>query len=297
MDTAPDWDLYRSFLAIAREGSLSAAARRLTLAQPTLGRHLDRLEASLGVALFARGQRGLVLTEAGQAVLPHARAMEAAAGALWRGVSATSGALSGTLRLSASDIVGCEVLPPLLAGFREAHPGVVLELDTSNRLSDLLAGEADLAVRMTRPTQETLLAVRVGTVSIGLYAHQDYVRRHGLPDTPAALDDHASVGFDRSDHSLSNLRGVTVPLERDRFAFRADNDLAQLAAVRAGLGIGGVQHAIAERDPALVPVLADQVRFELDMWLAMHESLRGVARAKALFDHLAAGLRAYCQIR
>lgn len=289
-----DWNLYRSFLAVLREGSLSAAARRLGSTQPTVGRHLDALEAALGTPLFRRTPQGLVASAAAQALRPHAEAMEASAAALLRAVAAEDGE-GGTVRISASDIVGCEVLPRILAGFRARYPRVALELVSSNRLSNLLTREADIAVRMIRPEQGALVARHLGTVRIGLYAHRDYLARRGLPRSVEELRGHSAIGFDADAQFLRGLQAQGLVLERELFDFRSDNQLAQLAAIRAGLGIGGLQRGIARREPDLVPVLPAEVSFRLEMWLAMHQDLRGNPPVRRLFDHLAAELGAYCE--
>ena len=289
------WDLHRSFLAVAREGSLSAAARRLELTQPTVGRHIDALESALGVALFTRSRNGLAPTEAGLDLVPHARAMEAAAAALVRQASGEAVAPAGTVRLTASEIVGCEILPRVLVPFRETYPGIALELVTSDRVSNLLIREADIAVRMTRPEQGALVAQRIGTVPVGLFAHRDYLRRHGMPGSMDDLARHPGIGFDQDRRPLAALEAEGIDLGDLAFAFRSDNMHAQLAAIRAGLGIGGVQVGIAARDPDLVPVLPEAFRFSMEMWLAMHEDLRSVRRVRLLFDHLAEALDAWVE--
>jgi DNA-binding transcriptional LysR family regulator len=289
-----DWDLYRTFAAVVQEGSLSGAARLLGLTQPTVGRHVEALESALGVALFTRATRGLAPTDAALGLLPHAQAMEAAAAALVRSASGQAEEPVGAVRVSASDIIGCEVLPAVLRRFRDRYPRVTLELVTSNRMTNLLTREADIAVRMVRPEQGTLVARRLGSVHVGLYAHRRYAERHGLPRNVEAAREHSAVGFDTDTRSLGSVRVSGIELDREMFDFRSDNMVAQLAAVRSGLGIGAVQKPLADRDPELVPVLAESVVFSMDMWLAMHRDLRGVRRMRVLFDHLAAELSAYC---
>jgi DNA-binding transcriptional LysR family regulator len=287
----PGWELYRSFLAVTQTHSLSAAARRLSLTQPTLGRHIDALEQALGVALFTRSQLGLTATPAALDLIPHAEAMAAAAEALSRAASGQATEERGTVRVTASEIVGAEILPAILTRFRERHPGVVIELALTNRTEDLLRRDADIAVRMMRPTQDALVARRIGKVAIGLFAHRGYVRIHGLPKDLEDLAEHAPsrhamIGFDRDASSARVVGGLANRLHRDMFAFRSDSDLAQLAALRAGIGIAGCQIGIAVRDPDLVPVLPEIIRFELEMWLAMHEDLRNSRRVRLLFDHM-----------
>jgi DNA-binding transcriptional LysR family regulator len=289
--TQPSWELYRSFLAVIRDGSLSGAARSLVLTQPTVGRHVDALEQSLGLPLFTRSQHGLSPTAAALDLVPHAEAMEAAAEALVRAASGEAGEARGIVRLTASDLVGAEILPPILTGFHELHPGIVLELALTNRTEDLLRHEADIAVRMSRPTQAALVARRIGVVGIGFFAHRRYLEAHGPPSGFGDLGAHALIGFDRDVAILRFLEGLGIPVSRALFSLRCDNDLAQLAALRAGYGIGGCQIGVAARDADLVRVLPD-VAFELEMWVVMHEDLRASRRVRLLFDHLVAGLSA-----
>ena len=292
----PGWELYRSFLAVLQEGSLSGAARALGLAQPTLGRHVDALEAALGLALFTRSQLGYAPTEAALALQPAAQALASAAAALRRVASAQGGdgqQVKGTVRVSASEVVGVEVLPPILAALRERHPALVVELSLSNRLEDLLQREADIAVRMQRPQQDVLVARRIGSIAVGLHARDDYLARHGTPRTLDDLAGHALIGFDRETAFIRSLRKELGGLKRDHFALRADSDLAQLAAIRAGFGIGFCQVGLARRDARLKRVLARRFAVRLDTWVAMHQDLRDSPRCRATFDALAAGLQAY----
>ena len=295
--TEPGWELYRSFLAVMRQASLSGAARRLGLTQPTIGRHVQALEAALGVKLFTRSPGGLEPTQAALGLVPHAEAMASAAEALVRAASGEAQEERGTVRLTASEIIGAEVLPPMLARFRAEHPRIVLELALTNRTEDLLRREADIAVRMARPLQQALVARRIGPVGIGLYAHRRYVAARGQPRSIDELAQHQLIGFDRDATSWRSLGATPLAATRETFSFRSDSDLAQLAALRAGLGIGGVQHAIAARERALMPVLARALGFSLEMWLVTHEDLRASRRVRLVFDHLARELRDYVGLR
>jgi DNA-binding transcriptional LysR family regulator len=289
----PGWELFRTFLEVARDGSLSGAARKLALTQPTVGRHIDALEAALGLSLFSRSPQGLAATPAALELVGHAEAMAAASAALRRTASSGAHTDRGTVRIAASEMIGCEVLPPMLASFRESHPGIVLELALSNRNEDLLRRDADIAVRMARPRQKSLLARRVGKTVIGLYAHRNYLKAHGVPKTVADFGKHCVIGFDRDDWSLRSLGALPQQVTRDNFGFRCDSDLAQFAALRAGVGIGGCQHNIARRFKELVPVLGKDIRFELEIWIAMHEDMKSTTRVRMLFNHLGAGLSAF----
>jgi len=289
----PKWETYRSFLGVMTEGSLSAAARKLALTQPTIGRHIDQLEADLGLSLFTRSQAGLIPSQAARQLLPHALAMASAADALVRASSGADAEERGTVRLTASVVVGGEVLPAILTRFHEKHPHIAIELVLSDTTQDLLRRDADIAVRMVRPTQGALVAKKIGRIGFGFYAHRRYLEKHG---TPRSLDDvarHAVIGFDKESPFIQSLRRAGLPLTRDLFALRTDADLAQLAAIRAGFGIGVTQLGIGRRDADLVALLPGVLKFEIEMWLAMHKDLRGTKRMRLLFDHLAEELAAY----
>jgi len=289
----PDWSLYLSFLAVLREGSLSGAARALKLTQPTIARHIEALERGIGLELFVRSQRGLSPTEGALELKPYAEAMAATSAAMLRAASGLGSTVKGTVRVSASEIMGAEVLPPILATLRERHPQLQIELVLSNAVDNLLAREADLAVRMVEPVHEALVVKRIGAVTVGLYAHPAYLDRAGRPRTLEALRKHSLIGFDRETPEIRSMRRRIKGFDAVRFAFRSDSDIAQLMATRAGFGIGFCQVALARRAPALERVLSGAFAMQLGVWLAMHENLRSTPRCRAVFDGLAAGLAAH----
>jgi DNA-binding transcriptional LysR family regulator len=246
------WEMYRSFLAVLNEGSLSGAARTLGVAQPTVGRHIASLEKSLNLALFTRSQTGLMPTEAALALRTYAESMNSTAAALERAAASQGSGVRGTVRITASDVIGVEVLPPIIARLRDEHPELVLELVLTDRMQDLLRREADIAVRMARPRQELLVARRVGQIELGLFAHQRYLARHGTPKSMADVAHHALIGFDQPTLFVRGAGKSLSGWRREAFAMRTDNNLAQLALIRSGAGIGVCQAAIARRDEALV---------------------------------------------
>jgi DNA-binding transcriptional LysR family regulator len=292
-----DWALWRSFLAILRESSLSGAARAMGTAHPTVRRHLDELEAKLGGPLFIRSPSGLVATERALSLRDAAQAMESAASLLIRTASADAGAATGTVRIAASEVVGVEVLPPILFALKAEHPQLSFELTLSNKFEDVLRHDADIAVRMTRPSQGGLLARKIGSVQLGLYAHETWIARQGEPVSLAGLIVAGSlIGYDRDPSIIRALAARDVQATSAAFGFRSDNDLAQLAALRAGLGVGFCQQPIAARDLRLRHVLPE-IEHALEIWLVTHPNLRNVRRVRATFDGLARGLAGHVDER
>jgi DNA-binding transcriptional LysR family regulator len=294
--TAVDWERHRAFLAVVDTGSLSAAARQLVAAQPTVRRRIEDLEAQLGVALFTRSPSGLTPTPLGLELAQHARAMALAAASLARAASAEAGAASGVVRITASEVIGMEVLPTILADLREAHPGLVFALALTNRNEDLLRREADIAVRMVRPTQDALIARRVGNISLGMHAHKRVLDAWGRPTTLEEARRMPLIGYESETISVRAVKALGLDLRLEDFAFRTDNDVAQLAAIRAGLGLGICQVGLAARDPMLERVMTDTFAFDLETFVVTHEDLKDVRRVRLVFDALVEGLARYARL-
>ena len=281
-----DWSLIRSFLAALDHGSLLGAARALNSSQPTIGRHIAELESQLGVVLFERTGRGLLPSDMALRLAESARAMESGALQLARNVSVAQTGATGTVRLTASQPVACVLLPPVLAQMRLALPEVQIEMVVSNEVSNLLRREADIALRMVQPDQATLIAKRIGKVTLGTYAHRDYLRRRGTPKEPTELLQHALVGHDQSDAILQGFASFGYPLQREHFAFRTDDLIAYHAAVRSGLGIGFLADYAVRGDADLVPLLPMLKIPPLPIWLAVHREIRTSRRIRAVYDFL-----------
>jgi DNA-binding transcriptional LysR family regulator len=280
------WDDQRTFLAVLEEGSLSAAARRLGISQPTVRARVESLEQALGTALFTRSPNGLMPTEQARALGECARAMARASDAFVRAASAQPGEVAGVVRLSVSEFVGVEVLPPMLAAIRRRDPRLTFEVLLSNASADLLEQEVDIAVRMHPPRQGALVARKVGVLPLGLFAHRDYLAQHGQPQTVEDLARHDFIGPDRarSDFQIGSV--LLSYVGRERFVVRTDSHPAQLAAARAGLGIAVVQRPVAMADPLLLPVLPGLTVANLETWIVTHEDLRALPRIRAAFDGL-----------
>ena len=285
-----DWALVRSFLAVLEAGSLSGAARRLGAQQPTLGRHVAELEAQLGTALFERTGRGLVPTAAARAIADAALRMEEGAAQLAGTLAGRSLATTGTVRITTSEVAAVYLLPPLLAELQAAEPGIELELVASNQITNLLRREADIAVRMVRPAQGSLVARKVGEVGIGAYAHERYLARAGTPREPAQLLDHRLIGYDTEDTLLRGFAQMGFKVGRERFALRTDSHVAYARLLAEGAGIGFIAHYCAAQLPGLVRVLPALAIAPLPCWLAVHREIRGNQVVRRVYDFLGQGL-------
>lgn len=292
-----DWTLMRSFLAVLDAGSLLGAARRLQQSQPTLGRHIQVLEAQLGTALFERTGRGLTPTIAAREIADHARAMQDAANALQRELSRSSGVLTGTVRLTASQTVATYLLPPLIAKLRKETPEIQIELVASDEVKNLLRREADIALRMVRPEQDSLIARKVASLAIGTYASKKYLKAYGVPTDAIDLLNHQLIGYDQVMTILKGFRAFEVSVSRENFAFRTDDNIVQWQAVRAGLGIGFVASYLAKTDRSVKRVLPDLQTPDLPIWLTTHREIHGNPRIRRVYDFLATELAADASLR
>lgn len=294
MSEPVSWDDQYAFLLVFEGGSLSAAARTLGQAQPTVRARIEALERKLGTVLFTRSSQGLMPTEAARALHAHARAMAHASDAFLRAASSPPGsAVSGTVRIAVSEFVGQEVLPPMLARLRARHPGLVLEVMAANSSADLTQQEADLALRMHPPSGEALVARKLGEVALGFFAHRDYLAARGVPAELADFASHDLIGPDRSASDRRLAEAALPAAVLARIVLRTDSHPGQLAAARAALGIAVVQRPVGLADPNLRPVLPDLVLARLPLWLVAHRDLLAVPRVRACFDHLAEEMARY----
>lgn len=289
----PDWTLWRSFAAVVEKGSLSAAARALGLTQPTLGRHVEELERQLEMTLFTRTLQGLRPTEAGLRLYePVQKAREALAQASLV-AEGSSDELSGTVRLTSSTVTCHYVLPPLLAGLREAFPRIAIELVPSDSSENLLLREADIAVRMFRPRQLDLVTRKLGEIPIVATAHESYLEKRGRPSAPDELLDHDLIGFDRSELFIEGARQLGFDLKRSDFLVRTDSQTALWELAKAGLGVTFAQLGLVRETPGMVQLLGNFGPPPLEVWLTTHRELFTSRRIRAIYDRLGEDLTLY----
>ncbi len=282
-----DWSLIRSFLAVAEARSLSAAARATGISQPTLGRHIHQAEAALEVQLFTRVAQGLVLTEAGQVLLLPARAMRQAAADLALAAAGRATGIAGTVRITASRVVSSAILPPILARLRVDEPGIEIDLVPSDTTENLLLGEADLALRMYRPTQLDLVAQNLANLPMGIYAARAYLDRHGRPSTPDDLLGLNFIGQDRDTQIIRAMAGAGISVSRSFFPVRTDDPLVYQDLIRAGCGIGGLLCRIGDAEPGLERIDGLVTLPDLPVWLVAAPALRQSPRLRRVWDALA----------
>jgi DNA-binding transcriptional LysR family regulator len=292
VDAAPaparfDWALARSFVAVLDAGSLMGAARRLGMHQPTLSRHVAELEAQLGVPLFERTGRGVTPTAMALALAEAARRMQDGADELTRVVQRERSTEGGTVRITTSDVAAAWLLPDIVARLAAAEPAIEVELVASNALSNLLRREADIAVRMVRPAQASLVARKLGDVAIVAAAHASYLARAGTPRRPADLMSHCLIGYDRDDVIVRGFARLGLPIAREQFALRTDSQIAYGQLVASGAGIGFVAAYTVAQWPGVQTLLPMLQIPPLPCWLAVHREVRGRRVVRRVYDFLA----------
>lgn len=282
-----DWNKARAFLVTAEEGSLSAAARALSMAQPTLGRQVSGLEQELGIVLFERVGRGLRLTTSGVELLKHVRDMGDAAGRVSMNALGQSQALEGTICISASETYAAVLLPPIIAKLRILEPGIHVEIVVANHASDLRRREADIAIRNFRPTEPDLIAKKVGDADAVLYATPGYIARIGNPTTPEELRHAHFVNLDHGGMMMKGLNGLGLSLTEENFPLLTESYLVMWELVRQGAAIGILDAYIGDSDPNVKRVLPDLEPLIFPIWLVSHRELNTSRRIRRVFDFLA----------
>jgi DNA-binding transcriptional LysR family regulator len=286
-----DWNLLRSFIAIYETGTLTEAATRLRTTQPSMGRHLRELEESLKEPLFVRLPGKLKATARADVLFEALLGMRLAvreAESIFTGPSAN---ITGVVRVAVSEAYAYHVLPAILMPLLQDSVDLEIELSVSNQTDNLLRRDADIAVRFFRPQQDSLIALKVGETELGLYAHRDYIARHGLPTEVELQAGTVLAGNDREPLPLAGLVKGPAPKLPVRFRFRTDFVLAREAAAVSGGAIAMMFKDIAEKRPELVRVLADRITIKQEVWLCAHEELRRSARMRYVWEHLERALR------
>jgi DNA-binding transcriptional LysR family regulator len=282
-----DWYLLPSFLALLDHQTLVNAAKHLGLSQPTLGRHLLELEQQLGMVLFERTGRGLVPTPQAQQLALYVREMDNQASALFLLAHSKKKALKGRVRITASQTVACILLPAILGRMQTALPEIDVDLVSSNSVSNLLRREADIALRMVRPNQDTLITKKIAQVQIVACVHVSYIQRHGQPLSMADLVNHRMIGSDTYGEIETQAKALGFDPQKLNYSFRSDDYMAQWAAVKAGLGVGFTADYVAAIEPEVQLLLPKMKLPVLPIWLTVHREIKNSGPIRAVYDFLA----------
>jgi DNA-binding transcriptional LysR family regulator len=290
-----DWDDLKVALAIARHGTLSAAARALGTTQPTVSRRLDSLERELNAKLFDREAGGLRLTALGQSLLASLEEMDAAALSLQRQVAARDTGLRGEILVTSLDWLGDEVIAPLLARFSALHPGLLIELVNDTKVFNLARREADLAFRFGSFEQENLVERRIGEVAYALYASTGYLETHGQPDVADGFHGHHLVLLDRAAGEVPHEAWLPVVAHQARILLHANGLRSNLAVVRSGAAMAVLPCYLARAEPTLQRIALPQPMPVRAVRVGFHSDMRETPRLRALIDFMVeefAGLQA-----
>jgi DNA-binding transcriptional LysR family regulator len=284
-----DWDDLKTFLAIARHGSLSAAARVLKVSQTTMGRRLDHLHGRAGAVLLDRTSSGFRLTATGAAILGEVERMEDAALSLERTISGEDRRLEGIVRVTSVDALAVHVLTRGLAALHAAHPGIIVELITDNRSLSLARREADIAVRLGRFEAHETVVRKVGEMAFAVYATQGYLDDCGVPDWSSGAAGHRLVRVQDDLLDTPDARWFADRTEGARPVLLANNREVQLRGVLTGLGIGHLPRYLAEGHPALVRV-GEDTPLTREIWMGVHQDSRNAPRIMAVQDAIAGAI-------
>jgi DNA-binding transcriptional LysR family regulator len=281
-----DWNRARAFLVTAEHGSFSAAARQLGLTQPTLSRQVDALEVELGVALFERVGRGLIMTPNGQDLLESVRAMGIAADKISALASGHSEEISGTIRISVGEVFSVMGLPPIIAKLRATFPTLKITIIPSNVPTDVLKRHSDIAIRPFTNEHPDLICKKIGSHPVRLYATPEFARQHQDITKVSDIRPEHFVGFSTTIVNVADFKERGLELTSDQFCVSSDSHLVQWALVKLGLGIGIMSQRIGDEEPLVERFLPEIEPIAFPMWLVSHRELRTSKRVRTVFDFL-----------
>lgn len=281
-----DWNQARSFLAVAEERSLSAAAKALGVTQPTITRQIASLEKDLGVILCERSGRSVSLTPNGLNLLEHVRIMADGANMMSLSASGQSQAVEGLVRITASDMTAAYVLPPMLDQLKSVAPNLELDILADNQVSDLLVREADIAIRHVRPEQPDLFAKLVCEDPARFFAVAKYTETHGQPKLKGDHSLHQFVSFGDVEGMLRHLQALGLKLTKQNFKYISRSQVVEWEIARQGHAIAIMTDRIASEFPEFEPVLTEVEPFTIPSWLVAHRELHTSRRIRLVFDFL-----------
>ncbi|KZY47979.1 LysR family transcriptional regulator, partial [Roseovarius sp. HI0049] len=264
-----------------------AAARALGQTQPTLGRQVAALEAALGVTLFERAGRTLMLTKAGLDLLEHTRAMGAAAERIALTASGAAQAVEGQVRITASDVMCAHILPPFVARLRLAAPGLEIDLVAANDIRDLQRREADIAIRHVRPEQPELTARLARDMTARPYAATVYLEARGRPKAPSDMADHDFISYGDVSRMIGFLAPLGYGVAKANFRVGSENGVVAWELARQGLGIAMMADDVGRGTPGMEALLPEVEPLRFPVWLVTHREVHTSKRIRLVFDMLA----------
>ena len=287
-----DWNLVRTFVAVARAGSLAAGARSLGITHPTAARHVAQLEESLGMALFSRTAQGLVLNDAGVHLDQAARLMHESALAFQAKSDAMRERPVERVRVSVAELLA-ELLPDVMLSELRACADKTLTIDmmVTNDTVNLLERDADIALRHARPEQQELLCKKVGVLEMGVFAHRNYVAKHGML-TLEALSEHRIIDGLSRDYFCRGAAQRGLDIDVEQIVLRSDSVPCQRAAVSAGWGVAAFPLWMAEGETDWVSVFAEDEVIDIEVWLVARPEVRDSHQLRGIFSRLGEGLAA-----
>ncbi len=281
-----DWNLIKSFLYVLDEGSFSGAAKKSSISQPTLSRHIEELEKSLKMTLFERGRNGAKPTKEALKLAYYARHVKIKTDALSLFALGKTNILGGTVRISSPRIISTHLLPKIIGDLLEKTPKIEIELVSTDRVENLLEREADIAIRTVRPNQQNLLAKKISDIEMGIFAHRQYLQKYGTPKNNADLLEHQILGYDREENIIRGFREEKINIDRHFFRFRCDDKIVYWHAICAGMGIGFAPKFLAHGHNDIVHLLPNITIPNLPLWLVTHKELRTNANIRMVYEFL-----------
>lgn len=280
------WELIQVFTIVAKLGSLSKAALTLNSSQPTLSRQIALLEKELAVTLFDRSTQGLKITSAGMKLIESSNLMADASAQFSRIAAGTALSMTGNIRISANEVVGLYYLPEIIGKFNQNYPQIQVEIDISNQSTSLHKRDADIALRMFRPTQPDLIAKRLPDIELNFVASNAYIDKYGLPTDMKEITQHTLIGYDREFEFIKAIKALNWPVTEQDFYLKTDFLPLQIELARKGAGITVTHRTIINQWPELEVILQDIKLPKLEFWLVCHADVQHNQKIRVMMDFL-----------
>ena len=280
------WELIQAFSTVAKSGSLSKAAKALNTSQPTLSRQIALLEKRLEITLFERSTQGLKITDLGAKLIESSDMMLQASEQFMRTASGSTLSLAGNVRISANEVIGLYYLPEAITEFNQRYPEIQVEIDISNQSTSLHKRDADIALRMFRPTQPELIAKRLPNIELNFVASNDYLRKYGHPKNLQEIAQHTLIGYDKDSQFIKSIKKLGFPISEKDFYLKTDFLPLQIELARKGAGITITHKHLINQWSELNEIMSDVTLPHLELWLVCHADVQHNRRIRVLMSYL-----------